>query len=332
MNLISALFITLVLFTCIVFKNNLGLSTGSLGLLLSYVLQLAGSLQWVVRQSAEVDNMILSAERIIEFSKLPNESGEGQTNPQSNWPVNGHISFKNMSLLCGNKNVLKNISFEIQPGTKVALVGRTGAGKSSLIQALFRLYEPFPKNCILIDGISTSEIAIKELRDSITIIPQEPICFEGTIRFNLDPNVKYHDEKLWNVLELVTLKDQISSLPKRLDEQLGSKSEIWSAGQKQLFSLARAILKESKIIVMDEPTSSVDYLTDKLFRQIVSPDGLFADRTVINIAHRLNTILDYDCVVVLEEGNLVEIGNPKVLLEKDPAEPDAWFKRMMIEL
>jgi ABC-type multidrug transport system fused ATPase/permease subunit len=189
---------------------------------------------------------------------------------------------------------------------KVGVCGRSGAGKSLLIQALFRLTDPVPNGCILIDGLSTTEMGLNDLRRPIAIIPQEPICFKGSVRFNLDPFSLVSDTRLWEVLELVKLKDIISRMPQKLDAQLGGKNDTWSMGQKQLLCLARAVLKRSKVIVMDEATSALDIITDELFQEVVR-NGAFAESTVITIAHRLHTIVDYDFILVLDDGNLVEM-------------------------
>jgi ATP-binding cassette subfamily C (CFTR/MRP) protein 4 len=306
LNFISACFITTVFLVVIWLRKDLGLTAGAIGLLLSYTLQLAGSLQWVVRQSTEVDNMMLSVERVFEFGDLLKEGDPVTEIPvPPEWPESGGILFQDMSLNYGITKVLKTISFEIEPGSKVGIVGRSGAGKSSLIEALFRLTEPKPKASIFIGGLSITEMSPFDLRQRISVIPQEPVCFKGTVRFNLDPFCKYDDQKIWSVLEFVELKELISNMPHQLESQVGT-SHIWSTGQKQLLCLARCILKESKIVIMDEATSSIDILTDELFRKAVF-SGVFSECTVINIAHRLETLLAYDCIVVLEDGRVVEI-------------------------
>jgi ATP-binding cassette subfamily C (CFTR/MRP) protein 4 len=287
-------------------RNELGVTASEIGLLLSYTLQLAGSFQWVVRQSTEVDNMMLSVERVFEFGNLLKEGDPvNEITAPPEWPENGRISIQDMSLHYGNTKVLKNISFEIEPGSKVGIVGRSGAGKSSLIEALFRLTEPKPKGSIIIDGLSITEMSPFDLRQRISVIPQEAVCFKGTVRFNLDPFSKYDDQKIWSVLEFVELKELISNLPQQLESQIGT-SHIWSTGQKQLLCLARCILKESKIVIMDEATSAIDIMTDELFRKTIF-SGFFSECTVITIAHRLDTLLAYDCIIVLEDGRLVEI-------------------------
>ncbi|KAJ3338094.1 Multidrug resistance-associated protein 4 [Kappamyces sp. JEL0680] len=212
---------------------------------------------------------------------------------------------------------------------KIGVVGRTGAGKSSLLQALFRIVEPSPSKSIVLDGFAISELGLRQLRSSLSIIPQDPFCFIGTIRSNLDPFGEYTDQELWNVLEAVELKAVVSSL----EVPVAENGSNWSVGERQLICLARAILRNSKVLVLDEATSSVDPKTDQLIQKAIrSEGGLFAGSTVLTIAHRLFTVIDYDMILVLDQGQVQEFGPPSELLDKERSRPDAWFARMVDEM
>ncbi|KAI8894568.1 P-loop containing nucleoside triphosphate hydrolase protein [Globomyces pollinis-pini] len=342
LDLMSVMFVICMSSVCILLRGPFGVSAGSLGLVLSYSMNLTGLLQWCVRQSAEVENLMISTERVYEYTNLPSEAPtHTDVKTPSNWPNNGELIIKNLNLTYPNlespqesgNRVLKDINIHISPGTKVGIVGRTGAGKSSFLQALFRLVEPDEPQSIMIDDIYSSDLGLTDLRSKISIIPQEPFCFKGTLRFNLDPFGDHSDDKLWKVLEAVQLKRTIELLPLKLDCVVAEGGMNWSVGERQLICLARAILKNTKLIVMDEATSSIDLHTDKIIQEIIrAKDGLFANATVLTIAHRLNTVIDYDKIMVLDAGKIVEFGNPKDLLSKQSTSDDAWFSRMVREM
>ncbi|KAJ3322905.1 Multidrug resistance-associated protein 4 [Boothiomyces sp. JEL0866] len=342
LDLSSAFLTALLTFGCIYLRGPLGVSAVSLGLLLSYMMQLTGLLQWAVRQSSEVENMMVSTERVYEYTQLPPEAAdELEFKSPTNWPTAGDLDIKNMTLAYPNlvdpslppHPVLKGLNIHIEAGTKVGIVGRTGAGKSSFLQALFRLVEPTPEKSIVIDGIATSDLGLTDLRSKISIIPQEPFCFKGTIRFNLDPFDQFSDEKLWSALEAVELKSTLEGMAEKLDSPVTENGANWSVGERQLICLARAILKNTRLIVMDEATSSVDIHTDKLIQKAIrQKGGLFSCATVLTIAHRLNTVIDYDKILVLEAGEIVEYGAPWDLLNKSLTDPSAWFARMVNEM
>jgi len=233
--------------------------------------------------------------------------------PPSSWPSNVTVQFDRMSLRYSEKGepVLKNISCSIKANEKIGIVGRTGAGKSSLIAALFRLTEP--EGRILVDGIDSKSIGLHELRSKISIIPQDPVLFSGTMRKNLDPFSEYQEETLWAVLEAVNLKDSVSELTGGLDSVMTEGGANLSVGQRQLVCLARAILKRNRILVLDEATANVDQKTDSLIQLTIREK--FKDCTVLTIAHRLNTIMDSDRIMVLDAGYLKEFDEPAVLLE-----------------
>ncbi|KAJ3055696.1 Multidrug resistance-associated protein 4 [Rhizophlyctis rosea] len=336
-DLMSATFLFVVTFFAVGMRYTLGLSGGTMGLLLSYMLQLIGLLQWCIRQSAEVENQMICVERVLEYTKLESEAPAiTLVRPPENWPTYGEVQIKNMSLAypTNPRPVLRNINVSIPPGTKVGIVGRTGAGKSSFLQALFRIVEPTPANSIIIDSISTTTLGLTDLRSKMSIIPQEPFCFKGSLRFNIDPFEKSDDATIWRVLEAVELKRVVENLPGKLDAEVAENGSNWSVGERQLICLARAILKKTKVIVMDEATSAVDLRTDAVIQEGIRnrEKGMFGDATVLTIAHRLNTVIDYDLVMVLDDGQVVELGTPYELLEKPVSQESAWFARMVGEM
>lgn len=230
--------------------------------------------------------------------------------PTLDWPFKGGIEFKNMSLYYDVNALptLKQMSVVIEPGSKIGIVGRTGAGKSSLIAALFRLAHI--DGYILIDGIETGEINLESLRSKISIIPQDPVLFSASIRYNLDPFDAYEDVEIWSALESVELKSSISGLQFMVTES-GSN---FSVGQRQLLCLARAILRNNKILVLDEATANVDPKTDALIQRTIRQK--FTNCTVLTIAHRLFTVMDSDKIMVMDNGFLKEYDIPYKLIQQ----------------
>jgi len=220
--------------------------------------------------------------------------------------------------------VLKGINCKILPREKIGIVGRTGAGKSSLMLALFRLVEP-ASGTITVDGIDISQIGLDDLRSRLAIIPQDPTLFTGTIRTNLDPFNQYNDEELWEVLKATSLYEQIKKMDHGLESVISESGENLSVGTRQLMCLARAILRKSKILVMDEATANVDFETDTLIQQTIRKE--FEETTVLTIAHRINTILDYDRVMVLSAGSIEEFDSPTALLSN----PNSIFSSLAHE-
>ncbi|KAK4455830.1 hypothetical protein QBC34DRAFT_388031 [Podospora aff. communis PSN243] len=295
-----------------------GLTPGMVGLAMSYALQITTSLNWIVRQTVEVETNIVSVERVLEYAELPSEAPEiiHRNRPPVSWPARGEVEFNNYSARYreGLDLVLKNVSLDIKSHEKIGVVGRTGAGKSSLTLALFRIIEPDTGN-INIDGINTSSIGLLDLRRRLAIIPQDAALFEGTIRDNLDPGHVHDDTELWSVLEHARLKDHVAGMEGGLEAKIHEGGSNLSQGQRQLVSLARAMLTPSNILVLDEATAAVDVQTDAML-QTTLRSPLFAHRTIITVAHRINTILDSDRVVVLEKGEVVEFDAPLELIKK----------------
>ncbi|GAQ44111.1 hypothetical protein AtubIFM55763_002709 [Aspergillus tubingensis] len=296
-----------------------GISAGMVGLAMSYALQITQSLNWIVRQTVEVETNIVSVERVLEYASLPSEAPEVifKHRPAIGWPAQGAVSFNNYSTRYrpGLDLVLKDINLDIKPHEKIGVVGRTGAGKSSLTLALFRIIEP-DNGSISIDGLNVSTIGLFDLRGRLAIIPQDPAMFEGTVRDNLDPRHVHDDTELWSVLEHARLKDHIAQMDGQLDAQIQEGGSNLSQGQRQLVSLARALLTPSNILVLDEATAAVDVETDALLQRTLR-SSIFQDRTIITIAHRINTIIDSDRIVVLDKGRVVEFDTPAELIKRE---------------
>ncbi|XP_030057237.1 ATP-binding cassette sub-family C member 4 [Microcaecilia unicolor] len=312
LDAICAIFVVAVAFGAVLLANNL--EAGQVALALSYAITLMGSFQWGVRQSAEVENLMISAERVLEYTQLEKEADwESPKRPPVDWPHQGMIMFENVSFTYSldGPMVLKHLTALIRSKEKVGIVGRTGAGKSSLISALFRLAEP--KGRIWIDNILTSELGLHDLRKKMSIIPQEPVLFAGTMRKNLDPFSEHIDEELWKALEEVQLKETIGDLPDKMETQLAESGSNFSVGQRQLVCLARAILRKNRILIIDEATANVDPRTDELIQKTIREK--FAQCTVLTIAHRLNTIIDSDKIMVLDAGRIKEYDEPYILLQ-----------------
>ncbi|XP_055908743.1 probable multidrug resistance-associated protein lethal(2)03659 [Eupeodes corollae] len=290
---------------------------GNVGLAITQAIGMTGMVQWGMRQSAELENTMTAVERVVEYDTIESEGALDsvpEKKPPKEWPMDGKVVFDNLSLRYSpdpkTESVLKHLNLEIQPCEKVGIVGRTGAGKSSLINALFRL--SFNDGSVVIDRRDTNEIGLHDLRSKISIIPQEPVLFSGTMRYNLDPFDEYSDEKLWESLEEVKLKKVVSDLPYGLQSKISEGGSNFSVGQRQLVCLARAILRENKILVMDEATANVDPQTDALIQTTIRKK--FKNCTVLTIAHRLHTVMDSDKVLVMDAGRAVEFGSPYELL------------------
>ncbi|XP_074647217.1 multidrug resistance-associated protein 1-like isoform X2 [Tubulanus polymorphus] len=292
------------------------IDAGVAGLAISYALRVTAGLTLMVRQTCDMETYIISVERIQEYTEVEPEADwyNDETRPSPEWPQHGKVEFQDYCTRYrkGLDLVLKGIDVTIKPGEKVGIVGRTGAGKSSLTLALFRLIES-ASGYIVIDDVEISSLGLHDLRRCLTIIPQDPVLFSGTLRMNLDPFDEHSDDQLWKCLELGHLKGFVQNEPEGFQYECSEGGENLSVGQRQLLCLARALLRKTKILVLDEATAAVDLETDDLIQNTIRT--AFADCTVITIAHRLKTILDYDRVMVLDRGIVEEYDSPANLMD-----------------
>lgn len=289
----------------------------NVGLTLSYGLSLNGTLFWAIYMSCFVENRMVSVERIKQFANIQSEAEWEKKDclPSPNWPTHGNVELEDLQVRYRPNTplVLKGITLNILGGEKIGVVGRTGGGKSTLIQVFFRLVEPSGGR-IVIDGIDISTIGLHDLRSRFGIIPQEPVLFEGTVRSNIDPTGLYSDEEIWKSLERCQLKDVVAAKPGKLDSTVVDNGDNWSVGQRQLLCLGRVMLKRSRILFMDEATASVDSQTDAVIQKIIRVD--FAACTIISIAHRIPTVMDCERVLVIDAGWAKEFDKPSRLLER----------------
>ncbi|KAG8818826.1 hypothetical protein FRC18_012320 [Serendipita sp. 400] len=305
-----------------------GIDAGIVGMVLSYCLSVSGALNWMVRSASEVEQNIVSVERMIQYSNLKPEAPMTieETTPRQPWPSEGAIEFKSLSMRYRPEldTVLKGLNITIPKHSKVGIVGRTGSGKSSTMLVLLRVVEP-SEGTILIDGVDITKIGLQDLRNAISIIPQEPELFEGTVRENIDPSGSYDDQVIWTAMEKSGLKEHITLIG-GLDATVTEGGSSLSAGQRQLLCFARALLRQTKIILLDEATSAVDPHTDAAIQGIITgPD--FQDVTMLTIAHRINTIMDYDYIIVMDAGKIIEYDTPNALLAKK----DSAFRSLAAE-
>ncbi|KAG7662276.1 uncharacterized protein J8A68_004170 [[Candida] subhashii] len=336
LDMLTSSFALIISMLCI--TEQFKISASSTGLLLSYVIQIVGVLSLSVRSMTEVENKMSSVERIHEYAfHLPQEAAyhKVECQPPHQWPSAGHIRFCDVHLRYRSNLplVLKGLNANFLPGEKVGIVGRTGAGKSSIMAALYRLTE-LEKGMIEIDGIDISQIGLHDLRSKLSIIPQDPVIFQGTIRKNLDPFNEYDDHLLWDALKTAGLIDagelphvKLTSEETRnragleqlhkfhLDRAVEDDGNNYSLGEKQLIALARSLVRNSNILVLDEATSSVDFETDARIQNTLATE--FKKSTVLCIAHRLKTILNYDTIMVMDQGKIVEKGGPLELFNRN---------------
>ncbi|XP_055678762.1 ATP-binding cassette sub-family C member 4-like [Lutzomyia longipalpis] len=316
LDLACVLYIAFVVLSFLILDSDV--MGGNVGLAITQVVNLIGTCMWGMQQTAELENQMISVERVIQYSKLPSEPSletEPKNKPIKEWPSEGVVEFKDLSLKYSDdgETILKDLNFSIKAGEKIGIVGRTGAGKSSMIQALFRLAPIEGK--IEIDGIDTQILGLHDLRSKISIIPQDPILFSGSLRSNLDPFGERKDAEIWNALEGVELKEVVAGLAGGIDSKMGDGGSNFSMGQRQLVCLARAILRDNRILVLDEATANVDPETDRLIQTTIRTR--FAHCTVLTIAHRLHTVMDSDRVLVVDAGRVVEFGAPHELLKNE---------------
>lgn len=301
--------------------------TGYVGLALLNVINFSNLLVWLVTQWTALETSIGAVSRLKSFtSTTPDENlpGENHIVP-GDWPSGGAIEIRNLSASYSSTGfshpVLKGLNISIKAGEKIGICGRTGSGKSSLIMTLLHLLEVSPESEVLIDGVDITKIPRQVLRERINGVPQESFFLKGSIRFNASPLSKSTDEEIIDALRKVELWSLIEAKG-GLNAELAAGEEFFSHGQKQLFGLARAILRKGNVVVLDEVSSSVDIETDRLMQRIVR--GEFEGKTILSVAHRLETIADFDKVAVMGDGELVEFGSPRELLGRESRFRELW--------
>ncbi|KAF0697853.1 Aste57867_11493 [Aphanomyces stellatus] len=297
--------------------SNAGVAfAGLAGVSLSYAFNVTQSLNWSVRMLSTIQTQMVSVERINTYTTMETEA-ELKADPvkqlaleHANWPSAGALTFTGVDLRYrqGLPRVLRKLTFSIEAKEKIGIVGRTGAGKSSLVVALMRLVE-LDAGTITMDGVDISTIGLHDLRDKVSIIPQDPVLFSGTIRSNLDPFDRYGDDAIWTSIKRANLHNAVTTLDDKVDER----GQNFSVGERQLICIARALLKKSKVILMDEATASIDANTDRLIQESIRES--FKDCTCLTIAHRINTILDSDRILVMDKGSAAEFDTPAALLK-----------------
>ncbi|GMF36683.1 unnamed protein product [Phytophthora fragariaefolia] len=292
------------------------LSPGLVGLAFTYALNVDSGLAGLVQSWSWVEIQMVSPERILEYGSIPAEGSQRPLviEPEASWPRSSTIRFEDVvfSYKQGGKPVLKGLSFDIRNNEKIGIVGRTGAGKSSLTMALFRIHE-LVSGRILIDGVDIASMPLRTLRSNLSIIPQSPVLFKGSLRAYMDPFDEFTDADIWSTLEKVDMKAQVSALEGQLSYELSENGENFSVGERQMLCMARALLTRSRIVVMDEATASIDHATERKLQEMIKRD--FQDATVLTIAHRLGTVLDSDRILVLSYGRVVEFDSPRNLVK-----------------
>uniref|UniRef100_A0A8D3CMA1 ATP-binding cassette, sub-family C (CFTR/MRP), member 9 n=1 Tax=Scophthalmus maximus TaxID=52904 RepID=A0A8D3CMA1_SCOMX len=295
------------------------LRSGMVGLGLTYALTVTNYLNWVVRNLADLEVQMSAVKKVNSFLSTESENYEGSMDASQvpeNWPQDGEIKIQDLCVRYDPmlKPVLKHVNAYISPGQKVGICGRTGSGKSSLSLAFFNMVDIF-EGRIVIDGIDICKLPLQTLRSRLSIILQDPVLFSGSIRFNLDPERTCTDDRLWEALEIAQLKNMVKALPGGLDAVVTEGGENFSVGQRQLFCLARAFVRKSSILIMDEATASIDMATENILQKVVMT--AFADRTVVTIAHLVSSILDAEQVLVFSSGILVESDSAPNLLAQE---------------
>ncbi|XP_041482839.1 multidrug resistance-associated protein 5-like isoform X2 [Lytechinus variegatus] len=303
------------------------LATSTAGLAISYAIQLTGMFQLLMSTLAETEGRFFSAERILEYNRSLEDEGPEvvpDNRPPKDWPSEGAIRFDSYRMRYREELplVLKNVKCKIRAGEKIGIVGRTGSGKSTISVALFRLVEA-DDGLITIDGLDISTIGLTDLRSKISIIPQDPVLFIGTVRYNLDPFNERSDKELWEALEQAYMKDKISVLDHQLEAPVTEGGDNFSVGERQLLCMARALLRNSKILFLDEATAAIDTDTDSLIQQTIRT--AFSNCTTLTIAHRLNTVLDSDRILVMDDGRVAEFDSPSTLRSN----PNSIFSGMV---
>uniref|UniRef100_A0A914QAR5 ABC transporter domain-containing protein n=1 Tax=Panagrolaimus davidi TaxID=227884 RepID=A0A914QAR5_9BILA len=314
--MLTSIFATIVIANAVYLGHKGLITAGIVGLVTTTATMIRTILGEIAKSIKELEMNIVAVERIEEYVQNEQEAEwTSKIPPPASWPSKGVIEFKNFSLRYRPSTplVLKNLNLKILSNQKIGIVGRTGAGKTSLTMALFRMIEP-ASGTIYIDNVDFRTLGLHELRNALTIIPQDPVLFCGNLRINLDPFNEYTDEILWDAIEKAHLKQFVDLFPQKLEHEISEGGGNLSVGQRQLICLARAILRnKTKILVLDEATAAVDAETDQLIQDSIRKH--FSHCTILTIAHRLNTVMDYDKILVMDNGEIHEFDSPEKLLQ-----------------
>ena len=300
----------------IIFKDNFSAQT--IGILLNYCINIQQSLIHGLNTLSNFENSVVDLERCLQYTDIKSEAPKTKEldndKKLKNWPNKGKIEFINYSVKYrpDTEIVLKNINFTINPKEKIGIVGRTGSGKSTITLCLFRIIEPLSGK-ILIDDVDITKIGLDKLRKNLTIIPQDPALMEGTLRYNIDPLNLNKDIDIINIMEKIGFNYIIENNPLGINQIIQEGGSNLSVGDKQLICITRAILRKSKIIIMDEATANIDYQTEEIIQKAINE--ILNNSSVITIAHRIKTIINSDKIIVLENGEIVDFDTPKKLLE-----------------
>ena len=312
---ITTSFIIFLVIFCVMYQDYF--EPAQIGLIINYYELIHGSIFLGLHTLKNFQNTLIDFERCSDFTKCPKErEKETQLDIElNNWPSAGKITFENFSVKYREDTelVLKNLNFTINPNEKIGIIGRTGSGKSTIVLCLFRLLEP-TQGKILIDDININELGLNKLRKNLTIIPQDPSLMEGTLKYNIDPLNIISENNIINIMKKIDFDYIINRNPKGLYQEILEGGNNLSVGEKQLICITRAILRKSKIIIMDEATASIDYKTEEIIQNAINE--ILIGSTIITIAHRIKTILNYDRILVLENGEIVDFDTSKNLIEK----------------
>ena len=313
LDLISFSFVAFLITFTILFKDKF--SASAVAIIYTYCDKMKSSLIGGLHTLTNFENSMIGYERCVEYTKCPSEAPVKNVTDDAlgSWPHKGKIEFINFSVKYrpDTEIVLKDINILIQGKEKVGIVGRTGSGKSTITLCLFRILEA-TEGKIMIDDVDIRSVGLNKLRNNLTIIPQDPALMEGTLRYNIDPLDRSSDNDIINIMEKIGFDYIVKRNNEGLNQEIAEGGSNLSVGEKQLICITRAILRKSKIIIMDEATASIDYKTEEMIQKAVS--DLLNDSTFITIAHRIKTIINYDKILTLDNGKVVDFDSPKNLL------------------
>ena len=314
LNFLEFIFLCCIIIISLIYKDKF--TSKIIGLLLTYSIVLQDDMIEFLSSFSNFENTMTNMERSLSYTKIIGEKPQTLKCDRGlkNWPSKGEIIFENFSAKYrpDTEIVLKNITFSIKAGEHIGLVGRTGCGKSTLALCLFRLIEP-ETGKIYIDDVDITSIGLKKLRENLTIITQESMILDGTLRYNFDPKGQHSDKEIWKVLRKIGFDDFVKKQPLYLSHVISENGSNLSIGEKQLICITRAILRKSKIVILDEATASIDYKHEEIVQKAI--EQILKNSTLISIAHRIKTVLNSDKILVLENGEIKEYEKPDVLLK-----------------